>query len=138
MELKLDMECIQMMNFFENFTGAKVKDCLIKDGFVYFLTRENDAHRAIGRNGSTVKRLEERLGKTVKIFEYSPDNEAFVRNMIPKASEIRLSGPDDSITADVKVNKPDRYFIIGRDSRNLNIIKEILQRNSNIREVNIR
>lgn len=134
MDIKLDMECIQLMNYFESFTGVKAKDCLVKNGCVYFVTDANNAQIAIGRNGRVVKNLEMKIGKKVKVFEYSPDVSTFVKNLIPQANEITINGT----VVDVKVNKTDRYFIIGRDSRNINIIKEILQRNSNVSDLNLR
>lgn len=138
MEIKLDMECIQLMNLFENSTGVQIKDCLLKNSSVYLVTEENQAHIVIGKDGRTIKNLERKIGKSIKVFEHSNKIETFIRNLIPKANEINVNGENDSMTADVRVNRADRSLIIGRDGRNLSIVKEILQRNSNVKVLNLR
>ena len=129
------MDTIQIMNFFENSTKARLKDCLVKNGNIYFVTYENQAQFAIGRNGSTIKSMERALGKSIRVFEYSEDLKTFVKNLVPKASDVNINNNDGETTVDIKVNRIDRSFVIGRDGKNLNLIKEILQRNMNVKNV---
>jgi N utilization substance protein A len=138
MSIKLDMESIKLINFFENFTKVKVKDCLIKDNFVYFITEKNQAQFAIGKNGVNVKRLERKLGKNIKVFEYSDDLVEFVKNIIPKANLINIKNENNEVIVEIKLSKADKPIVIGRDGKNLNIIKEILRRNSNVNDLIIR
>ncbi len=129
------MDTIQIMNFFENSTKARLKDCLVKNGNIYFVTYENQAQFAIGRNGSTIKSMERALGKSIRVFEYSEDLKTFVKNLVPKANDVNINNNDGETTVDIKVNRIDRSFVIGRDGKNLNLIKEILQRNMNVKNV---
>lgn len=138
MELKLDMESIELMNIFENFTGVKAKDCIVNGGVVYFLTVEDQAQMAIGKNGRTVRNLENKIKKRIKIFEYSSDIQTFINNLIPKAGEIKISDIESGLVVNVRVGRSDKSLIIGRDGKNLKMLKEILQRNSNVKELNIR
>ncbi|HLC59433.1 MAG TPA: NusA-like transcription termination signal-binding factor [archaeon] len=135
MDQTLDMDTIQIMNFFENSTKARLKDCLVKNGNIYFVTYENQAQFAIGRNGSTIKSMERALGKSIRVFEYSEDLKTFVKNLVPKANDVNINNNDGETTVDIKVNRIDRSFVIGRDGKNLNLIKEILQRNMNVKNV---
>src|SRR3989344_5763291 len=135
MNQTLDMDTIQIMNFFENSTKARLKDCLVKNGNIYFVTYENQAQFAIGRNGSTIKSMERALGKSIRVFEYSEDLKTFVKNLVPKANDVNINNNDGETTVDVKVNRIDRSFVIGSDGKNLNLIKEILQMNMNVKNV---
>lgn len=138
MELTLDMETIQLMNFFENSTNVKLKDCLVKNGCIYFVTYENQAQLAIGKNGSTIKKMEWELRKSIRVFEYSSDLKTFVHNLVPKANEVSINGENGNVVVDIRVSKADRAFVIGRDGKNLSLVREILQRNMHIKDIVVR
>lgn len=127
-------ETIRILNIFESLTGVSVMDCIIEEGVVYIVVEEGKISLAIGRDGSLIRRVEKVIGKSVKLFEYSSDLLKFVKNLIPQSQEIKVKGK----TIEVRVDKKDRPMVIGRNSRRLNIVREVLERNFNIREIIIR
>lgn len=138
MPVSFDTETIRLITLFENVTGAPVKDCLIEENTIYFVIDEGKVGIAIGKNGNSVKHAENILGKTIKLFEYANDVEKFVKNLIPQANEVKIEKTDEKIVVEIKVDKKDRALVIGRDSKNLKLFKEILRRNHNIDELIVR
>ena len=124
-------EAIQVINLFESFTGVSVKDCLIQEKTVYIVVEEGQINLAIGKNGTLVKELERILKKNIKIFEYKAELKDFVKSLIPQAKSVEIK---DKVI-EVKVDKTDRPIVIGRDSKNLKIVEELLKRNSKIERV---
>jgi transcription antitermination factor NusA-like protein len=62
----------------------------------------------------------------------------FVKNIIPKANLINIKNENNEVIVEIKLSKADKPIVIGRDGKNLNIIKEILRRNSNVNDLIIR
>ncbi len=138
MTLVFDTETIRLMTLFENLTGVPVKDCIISNDIVYFVVEEGKVAIAIGRNGSRVRNVEKMIGKTVKLFEYSKDLSNFVKKLIPQANEIRIKNEEKKVTVEVKVDKKSKALVIGRNGKNIKIIKEILKRNHKVNDLIVR
>jgi N utilization substance protein A len=138
MPVTFDTDTIRLITLFENVTGAPVRDCLVEENTVYFVIGEGKVGIAIGKNGNSVKHAENILGKTIKLFEYSSDLGKFVKNVIPQTNEVKIEKKEGKIIVEIRVEKKDRALVIGRDSKNLNLFKEILRRNHNIDELIVR
>lgn len=135
-----DTETIRVINLFENLTQSNVVDCIIdsENNTVYFVVEENQAGIAIGKNGFKIKQLEKVINKKIKVFEFSKELEKFVKNLIPKSLEIKVSEENGKKIVYVKVDKIDRPVIIGRNKRNLKIYKKLLTRNHKVDDLIIR
>lgn len=137
MTLSFDTETIRLINLFENITGAPVKDCIV-DGStnsIYFVIKEGKVGIAIGKNGSSVKNAENVMGKNIKIFEFSKDLNCFVRNIIPQAVEIKIRSEKERTVIEVKIEKKNKALTIGRDGKNLKLLKELLNRNHKVNDL---
>ncbi|MEM5843646.1 MAG: NusA-like transcription termination signal-binding factor [Candidatus Aenigmatarchaeota archaeon] len=140
MSLTFNTETIRLITLFENLTGARVRDCIVdkETNTVYFLVEEGMVGKAIGKNGNVVKNTEKLIGKNIKIFEFSNDLRTFVKKLIPQANEIRIKNENNTITVEVKVDKKEKPLIIGRDEKNLKILKQLFQRNHKVSDLIVR
>lgn len=140
MEATYDTETIRLMTFFENATNVGVKDCFLDEGTntAYFVVEEGKAGLAIGKNGSSIKRVENLIKKNVKIFEFSADVTVFVKNLIPQVLEVAVKNENGKTEVEIKVDRNDRAIVIGRDGKNLKLYKELLQRNYKINDLIIK
>lgn len=140
MQVTLDTETIRLITLFENLTGAGVRDCLVDNAasVVYFVIEEGEVGKAIGKNGSIVKKTENLIKKDIKLFEFSNDVERFVKNLIPQTNLVKLKNENGRDVMDIWVDKRDKAVVIGRDGKNLKIFKELLQRNHDVSEVMVR
>ena len=140
MTIQFDTETIRLITLFENLSGATVKDCIVdnENNLVYFVVGENQAKFVIGKNGFKIKNIERILKKRIRIFEFSDDVQKFVKNLIPKALEIKIVENQNEKVIIVKVDKTERPSIIGRNGRNLKILRKLLERNHKIKNLIIR
>jgi N utilization substance protein A len=134
MTVTFDTETIRLITLFENLTGTGVKDCIIDNGVntVYFIIEEGEIGKAIGKNGSSVKNVENLIRKDVKIFEFSDDLNSFVKNLIPQANDIKIKNEDNRTVIEIRVDKKNKALVMGRDCRNFKLCREMLQRNHRV------
>ncbi|MEM7821616.1 MAG: NusA-like transcription termination signal-binding factor [Candidatus Aenigmatarchaeota archaeon] len=135
---RFDTEAIRLMTLFENITGAPVKDCIIDNNIIYFVVEEGKVGMAIGKNGNSVRNAEKKIGKIIKIFEFSNDLVNFVKNLVPQAVEVKVKNEGDKTIVEIKVEKKDRALVIGRDGKNLSLFKQLLRRTHNVNDLIIR
>lgn len=134
--MKYDNDTLKIMSLFEKVTRARLKDFAIHNNFLIFIVQKGQAGKAIGKEKSNVKNLEEKLGKKVKIVEYNEDVEKFIKNLLfpLKATEIKQEG---SI---VHVKGPDqktRGLMIGAKAQNLRFYESIAKKYFDIEEIKI-
>lgn len=127
-----DNDTLMVITAFENITGTEVRDCICSDT-IYFLVNPGKIAMTIGKNGNNIKTAERMLGKQIKVFEWAEDETEFVRNLIVKAQKVELKEEK----ATVSISQEDRGAIIGREGYNIKIIRELLVRNSNVKELKI-
>jgi len=138
MTITFDTKTIRLLTLFENITNAPVRDCFMNNDVVYYIVEEDKIGLAIGKNGNSIKNVEKVIGKKVKVFEYSKNPERFVRNLIPQCKEVNLINDKDKIKVEIKVNRTDKGFVIGRGSEKIKIYKEILKRVHNISDIQVK
>jgi len=138
MTITFNTETIRLLTLFENITNAPVRDCFTNNDVVYYIVEEGKIGLAIGKNGSSIKNVERVIGKKVKVFEYSNKPERFVKNLIPQCKEINVIEEKGEIRVEIKVNKNDRGFVIGRGGEKIKIYKEILKRIHNISDIQVK
>jgi len=134
MKLKLDQDKIQTINLFQTVTGCSVLDCTNEDEFIIFIVNEGQYGLAVGKNGVKIKNAERVFKKNIRVIEYSKDLETFTKNLVPEAQEITR----EENTVAIKLKQSDRAKVIGRQGRNIKIIKSILSDLFDIEDVKIK
>lgn len=133
MKKKFDKEAIQAMSLFEERTSVEVKDFIQDEDSAYFLVEQGKAGLAIGKNGKNIKKLGKMLGKRIKVFEYEENEEKLVKNMIMESNSVRVEGN----TALVDVDESDRGRVIGANGSNIEKVRTLLRRNSDLEELKL-
>ena len=126
---------MKYISLFESLTGAKVKDCIANDP-ILFIVHENEMGRAIGKQGSNIKRVENALKKKIRLAEFNNDISRFIQNLIYplKVKEIKEEEGIVTIYAD---DVKTKGMLIGRDRRNINSTTEIVKRHFKITEIKV-
>ena len=125
-------DTIKIITTFENITGTEVRDCVCSKT-IYFLVNPGKIAMTIGKSGHNIKNAEKMLGRSIKVFEWSEDNKEFIKNMISKAKKIELKDGKAVVT----IGQENRGAVIGRNGYNIKAIRELLTRNSDIKELKI-
>ncbi|WP_414837463.1 NusA-like transcription termination signal-binding factor [Candidatus Nanosalina sp. VS9-1] len=129
-----DTEMIRNINLFESITDVEVRDAIIKEDEAYFVVPEGKAGMAIGKGGKVVQKVQEKLGRDIKIYEYNDNLGAFINNLVP--ADIRgVDIEDDKVTIDVPRDNKGR--VVGKNGQKIESIREILQRTHGVEEVTV-
>ncbi len=128
-----DTNTIKVISAFEKLTRSEVRDCIINENSIYFLVNKGKMGLTIGKGGKTIKSAEKLFKKQIKVFEYSPDQEEFVKNLMPQASKIEIKGSKVVVSAGNK-----RGILIGKNGLNIKCIKILLERNSDIKKLEVK
>ena len=140
MAITLSDEARQLAGLFETETEATVKDCLLDEEFdrVILLIKTGEMGKAIGAGGEHVSRVEERIGKSIKLVEDAPTAEDFVANTLAPAAvyNVTISENGDTV-AYVEVDEADTGVAIGADGRNIEAARDLAARHVDVDDVEL-
>ncbi|MBI2545328.1 MAG: NusA-like transcription termination signal-binding factor [Candidatus Aenigmarchaeota archaeon] len=138
MPVTFDTDTIQLINLFENVTKAHVKDCFVNDDNIVYFIVKGSVGKAVGKNGASIKSTERMIRKGVRVVQFSENLETYAKNLIPQATKIATRNENGKIFLDVWIDRNTKPIIIGRDGKNLKVLKELLQRSHDVFDVIIR
>ncbi|MBI2665966.1 NusA-like transcription termination signal-binding factor [Candidatus Woesearchaeota archaeon] len=125
--LKLDSDLIGVSSILERLTGVAVKDVFQEDDTLYVIVNPGDLGRAVGKGGVGIKRVQEQLHKKIRVIEHRDVLAEFVKNIIYPVTVQEIVEEDDSVVIKDS-NRKTKSIIIGREGKNLNVIKRAVQR----------
>ena len=115
------------MSLFENLADVKVKDVYLKEDLIVFVIEKGGMWKAIGKNGSQIKKIQDVLKKKIKVVEFDENVEKFVENLL-KPIEVEkvefLEGIVEIRAKDMRT----KGLLIGRESKNLKEMQDVLNR----------
>jgi transcription termination/antitermination protein NusA len=122
-EIKLTSDELRLMSLFQSITSATARDCIVDDRMerVIFVVNKGQMGLAIGKGGSTIKQLQNVVGKKVELVEFSDDPAEFIRNMLnaDMVNDVRISDRSDGTKqAVVIVDQRKKGAVVGREGRN--------------------
>ena len=134
-KIKYDSDLIRLITLFESMTGAKVKDCIPNEKLV-FVVEENEMCKAIGRNGSNIRRIENKLKKRIKLVEFNNDVLQFMKNFIYpiEVEDVKQEGRRITI---YEKDTGTKAMLIGRERQNINHISDIVKRYFDVEEIKV-
>lgn len=134
--MKLDNQSIQLLNIFESLTNASVKDCFTEDSKVIFVVNTGNISKAIGPGGRKIKRVERLLKKKIKVVEFSTDPLKFIKSYLApiKLKTIEMKDNEIQIKAEDNLYKG---ILIGRNRKNLNNLKQIVNKYFKVKDIKI-
>lgn len=140
MRVTLSDEARQYIALFEDETDVAARDCIVDDEFdrVAFLVPAGEMGRAIGPGGRRVKRLEDRVGRSIELIEDADTPEAFVANALTPAAvcNVTVSENEDTV-AYAEVDAQDRGAAIGKDGRNIELARRMAERHVGIDDIEL-
>ena len=127
MKITYTRDLLAIMKMFTRVTGALLKDSFEYENTLYFIVEPGHVGKAIGKGGSTVKELQEKFKKHVRVVEYNPDVAAFVQNLIYPIKVDGVAADNGKIvikSSDMSI----RGQLIGRNAKNLNMLRQVAAR----------
>ncbi|MEM2095589.1 MAG: NusA-like transcription termination signal-binding factor [Candidatus Caldarchaeum sp.] len=139
--IKLTEKEMKYIQMFETVTGAAVIDCVEEGETLTFIVRQGDMRKALSNKGSKIKELVRVFKKRIKVVEFTTDASAFIKNLLYPAEVIdpvKISErPDGKTVAMVTVNPRDKGVAIGKDGKNINLVRLLAKRHFNIEHISI-
>jgi len=145
MNQTLNTESLMQISLFQKLTKAKVKDCF-EDNFkvLTFCVLSGELHKAIGKNGSQIQKLEKMFKRKLRVIEYNTKIEQFIKNICypnkvlkVEFSEQKLWDESKKIVRIEPENIKSRGYIIGKDGANLRNMEKITKRYFDVDEIKV-
>ncbi|MFB6190164.1 MAG: NusA-like transcription termination signal-binding factor [Candidatus Nanohaloarchaea archaeon] len=133
-----DTDMLRAINMFESITGVDTLEAVIKDDEAYFVVPEGKAGMAIGKGGKVIQKVQRKLDKDVKVYEYSDNIGKFLNNLLP--ADIRgvdIEEGEDEKTVEINVSRENKGRVVGKNGSKIESVREILERTHNVDEVTV-
>jgi len=139
-DIMLSNELMQYINMANKVTKTDILDCITTEDKIIFIVRKGQLGAAIGIKAKNLEKLRVLFKKTIKFVEYDPDKQRFIVNLFKpyKINSVTLEGNSDSYVAKVEVSVGDKSKIIGKDGRNIELIRNLARRHHSIKDVQIK
>jgi N utilization substance protein A len=140
LEIKLSTDQMRLMSLFQSITKATARDCIEdeKQNRIIFIVNEGKMGAAIGKGGSHIKQLQNKIDRNVELVEYSNDPTQLLKNILNEKyiKEIKMSERlDGSQQAIVIVDNSKKGAVVGREGRNAEKARILARRYFNITSV---
>lgn len=136
--IKYDISLMQYMTFFEQATGAPLKDCFV-DTHLTLLTFVVDPGmigKAVGKGGAMVHLLEQKFKRRLRIVEFHPEKLEFIKNMIMPL-HIDSIREEDGIVYMESRDMKTKGLLIGRNAQNLRNLEANVRRYFEVKEIRV-
>ncbi|KAA0004263.1 MAG: NusA-like transcription termination signal-binding factor [Thermoplasmata archaeon] len=139
MKITLSNDEMHYIALAEDITGAPIIDCIEIEDRITFIVEKGKLGKAIGKNAKNIKSLEKMLKKEVKFVEYDKDKKSFITNLFKpyKLDEVVVMEGEDGTIVNVTITQGDKGKAIGKNGRNINILREIAKRHHDIIKLKI-
>ncbi|MAF99381.1 MAG: NusA-like transcription termination signal-binding factor [Nanoarchaeota archaeon] len=136
MRIKYDQEILGFITILSRLTSANIKDCFKDEDIFFCIVAEGDIGKAIGKHGSVIKTIKERVGKPVRIIEYNKDVVQFIKNTVFPLKVSSIEQQDDVFVITPLDNK-SRSLLIGREGKHIKMTNKIVKRFFPVGEVKV-
>ncbi len=139
-DIMLSNEEMQYINMASNVTKTYIIDCMSSNDRIIFIVQKGQLGAAIGIKAKNLERLRGLFKKTIKFIEFDEDKKKFIYNLFKpyKISSVSLKTNGNETIAKVEVDIGDKSKIIGKDGRNIEIIRQLARRHHLIKDVQIK
>ena len=133
-----DTQNIRAISMFESITGVEARDVVMKDDEVYFIVPDGKAGMAIGKGGKIVNKVQDKLDKNVKIYEYSDNLGKFLNNIVPTDLRgVEINEEDGEKTVKISVSRDNKGRVVGKNGEKIESIRDILGRTHGVDDVKV-
>ncbi|MDH7517234.1 MAG: NusA-like transcription termination signal-binding factor [Candidatus Thermoplasmatota archaeon] len=138
-EIMFSNQVMQYINMASNVTRADIMDCMVVDDKLIFIVKKGQLGVAIGAKAKNLQRLRSLFKKSIKFVEFDSDREKFIINLCKpyKIKKVEFEVEGESVVARVVVEVSDKSKIIGKDGKNIDVIRKLASRHHSIKDVQI-
>lgn len=120
---------MRYINLLDKTSKVKTNKCFTHNGTIFFAVPAEKVSRAIGPSASNIKKIQDQLGKKVKVLrepQGEQDAKRFLEEIVSPIKMKSLEFKDDEIVANVN-NNQSKAMLIGRNKTRLEELKKIVE-----------
>jgi N utilization substance protein A len=139
-DIMFSNETMQYISMATKITKTEILDCLNTIDKLVFIVKKGQLGAALGLKAKNLEKLRNIFKKTIKFVEFDEDKQRFIHNLCKpyKINNIILEGNGENIIAKVEVEISDKSKIIGKDGRNIDVIRRLARRHHSVKDVQIK
>lgn len=122
----IDMQMMRYINLLDRAANVKTTNCFLYNNTVIFAVPGGMVSKAIGPDASNVKRIQESLGKKVRIIKESggvEDAQRFITDIVYPLNFKSIEVKDNSFV--LNAGSQSKAALIGRNKRRLEELSQI-------------
>src|SRR3989338_602929 len=130
----IDMTAMRYINLLDRTSRVKTRKCFVHNGVIFFAVNREEVSKAIGPSAVNIRRIQEQIGKKIRIIredEGVEDIKRFIEDVVspirPKAVEAR-----DGCVTITAGNNQNNASLIGRNKRRFLELKKIIHDTYNL------
>ena len=132
--LKLNNEESKKVLFFQQITGAAVRDFVENEEQIAVVVANGDIGKAVGKNGRNIESIERATRKRVWFIEYSDDLQRFVENIF-FPTKLKAERKADEVI--IGIESKNKKFIIGKGGSKIKLARQLLDRHFGIKNIKV-
>ncbi|MEK6850804.1 MAG: hypothetical protein AABX85_04470 [Nanoarchaeota archaeon] len=124
----IDLQTIRYINLLDNASNVKTRKCFIYNNIIFFAVPRHLISQAIGPNAINIKRIQEKLGKKIKIISEASgitDAQKFIESIIAPVQFKSLEISNGVIT--INAGSQSKAALIGRNRRREAEMQQIIK-----------
>ncbi len=139
-EITIDNKTLESIKLFESYAKTRVYECLENEEMILFVVGERKLAEIFKRNPDIISALKEKINKRILLAEYSNDLLTFVKNLFFKYEirEIEIYWKENQTTIYLTIAPENIGRAIGKDSRNIKLMKDAVSRYFHVKSIIIR
>lgn len=139
-EVTIDNKILGYIALFEKIGRIELKECLENEDMILFIVGERKLSELFKRNPDIISQLKEKVNKHILVAESSRDLLTYVKNLFFRygVKEIYLTWKTGQIDILVSVEQSEVGKAIGKEGRNIKLMKEAVSRYFNVKSLNIK
>ncbi len=136
----IDNRIMEYRNLFEKVGRVEIKECMENEDMVIFIVPERKLSEMFQRNPNVIATLKEKINKHILVAEFSKDILVFIRNLYFRygVKEIDIYWKQGPMDIQVGVDPNEVGKAIGKEGRNVKLMKEVVSRFYEIRNFGIK
>ena len=139
-DISLSTETMKYIRMATQLIHVDILDCLIADDKLVFVVRKGQLGAAIGKKAKNLGLLRNRFKKTIKFVEEDDNKVQFIKNLCKpyEITDVQITGSEDEPMAIISVSASDKSKLIGKNGRNIEMIRDLASRHHNFNDVQIK
>lgn len=124
---KLTSDSLRTMKLFGSICGSEPLDCFDVEESIIFITASGQTGKAIGKNGTNIKRLRNTLNKDIKIIENADSVNGLIENYLFPIKTKSIEEEDSVVKIKLSSGK-ERRLLLSNNQKELKKLKKTISR----------